>query len=158
LQGVPSSVVRDSDPGAVQGIEDDRCGVERSALRAAACGTTLRVLAQAGLQEGQNLVERLAQRAAGTATRGGTRDGAAVGIAVRMTVVMMAPTPSDRLRKILQVGKLPALRCAGEVGGELRQLARRARITLRLRGLRRGLQVGGDLLRHLRVLRRIRLL
>ena len=77
-----------------------------------------------------------------------------------MVVMMMTAslaTP-DRLREILQIGKLAALGGVGEIGRELTELARRAGIPLRLRGLSGGLQIRRNLLGHLCVLSRVRLL
>jgi len=71
---------------------------------------------------------------------------------------MMMVMAADRLRQILDVRELSAFRRRGEVGGELVQLARGGGVALRLRGLRRALQIGGDLLGGLLVRRWIRLL
>jgi hypothetical protein len=71
---------------------------------------------------------------------------------------MVVTTSADRLREILQVGKLAALGCVGEVCRKLVQLVRRTGVALRLSGLSGALQVGGNLLRHLSVLDGVRLL
>src|SRR5580693_8693908 len=75
-------------------------------------------------------------------------------------MVVMATTASaaDRLREILQVGKLTGLGGISEVGRELAELGRRSGVSLRLSCLSGGLQVGGDLRRHLLVFGRVRLL
>ena len=72
-----------------------------------------------------------------------------------MVMVMAAP---DRLRQILNVGELGALRGVGEVRRKLVELGRLCRKAVCRGGLRRGLQVCGDLLGHLLVLGWIRLL
>src|SRR5579863_6849351 len=69
-----------------------------------------------------------------------------------------ASAAADRLREILQVGKLTGLRSIGEVGRQLSELARCRGVSLRLGRLRGALQVGGDLRRHLLVFGRVRLL
>ncbi len=73
-------------------------------------------------------------------------------------MVMAAAAAIYRLRKILQIRQLTALRSRGKVVCKLRQLTRRAGVSLRLRGLRGGLQIGRNLLGDLRVLSWIRLL
>ena len=72
-------------------------------------------------------------------------------------MMVMAAT-TDGLRQILHVGKLTALRGAGEVRRKLVELGRLRRIAVRRGGLRGGLQVGSDLLGDLLVLGWIRLL
>lgn len=71
---------------------------------------------------------------------------------------MVTVMPAHRLQQILHVGDLSALRRAAEIGCQLVELARPARIPIRLGSLRRSLQVRRDLLRHLLEFRRIRLL
>ncbi len=73
-------------------------------------------------------------------------------------MVMVMAAAADRLREVGNVRQLPVLRSGGEVSGKLVELACRRGVTLRLRGLRSLLQVSGDLLRDLLVLRRVRLL
>jgi len=73
-------------------------------------------------------------------------------------MMMMVMSATDRFRQILDVGELSALGRIRKVGRELGELVRRCRISVRRRGLRGGLQVRGDLLRYLLVLRRVRLL
>ena len=70
----------------------------------------------------------------------------------------MVPTPSaagaasaNSLREILNIRKLTAGRCVGKVFRQLRELLRRSAVAVRLRGLRRGLQVCGNLLGDLLV-------
>jgi len=72
-----------------------------------------------------------------------------------MMVTMMAP---HRLRQILHVGHLATLRGAVEIRGKLVELGGLCRIAVRRGGLRRALQVRGDLLRDLLILGWIRLL
>ena len=72
--------------------------------------------------------------------------------------MMMVMAAADGLRQILHVGKLTALRGAGEVRRKLVELGRLRRIAVRRGGLRGGLQVGSDLLGDLLVLGWIRLL
>jgi hypothetical protein len=71
------------------------------------------------------------------------------------TVAASAP---DRLREILQVRQLTGLGSAGEVGRELRELARDAGIALPLNRLRLALQIGADLCRKLLIFGWVRLL
>lgn len=73
-----------------------------------------------------------------------------------MMMVMVAS--ADRLRQILDAGELAALGGVGEVGGELIELVGRGSIAVRLGGLGRALQIGGDLLRNLLIFRRVGLL
>jgi hypothetical protein len=76
-----------------------------------------------------------------------------------MVVVMAAGSAgTHRLRQILHIRKLTALRGAGEIRGQLIELARRGGIAVGGSSLRRTLQVGGDLLRHLLILRGVGLL
>ncbi len=72
-----------------------------------------------------------------------------------MAVMMMA---TNRVCQILKIGELTAGGRTRKVAGELRQLLRSRGISLRLVGLGGGLQIGGDLLRHLLILRRVSLL
>ena len=67
-----------------------------------------------------------------------------------------ARTTADCLSDVLQVGQLTRLRGVAEVGRKLSELARRVGVTLRLSCLRGALQVRGNLLRHLFVLRWVR--
>ena len=71
---------------------------------------------------------------------------------------MVTTAASDRRRQILQVGKLAGLGRVREVCRKLPQLVRRPRVALRLRRLCGVLQIGGDLLCHLRVFCGVRLL
>lgn len=73
-------------------------------------------------------------------------------------MMMMVMTAADGLSQILYVGELAALGGAGEVRRQLVKLGRLCRVAAGCGGLRGGVQVGGDLLRNLRVLGRIRLL
>ena len=73
-----------------------------------------------------------------------------------MTMVMIGA--ADGCRQILNVGKLAGLRCARKVRGKLVQLIRRGGRAVGGGRLGRALQILGDLLRHLAVLRRIGLL
>ena len=73
-----------------------------------------------------------------------------------MTLVMMVSTKG--LSQILNIGELAALRGLREVGRHLVELARRRRIAVSLRCLGSALQIRSDLLGHLLILRRIRLL
>ena len=72
-----------------------------------------------------------------------------------MMVVMAA---TDRLREILNVGELAALRGAGKVRRKLVELGRLCRIAVCRGSLHGALQVRGDLLGDLLVLGWIRLL
>lgn len=72
--------------------------------------------------------------------------------------MVMMVVSSNRLGQILNVGELAALRSIREVCGELVELARRVGVAVLLGGLRRALQVSGDLLSDLLVLSGIRLL
>ena len=72
-----------------------------------------------------------------------------------MVVMMMG---ARRLRQILDVGDLAALRGAAEIARKLGELVRRRRIALRRGGLGRGFQICRDLLGDLLVLSRVRLL
>src|ERR1039458_3396987 len=72
-----------------------------------------------------------------------------------MMVVMM---PAHPLRQILNVGQLAALRGVRKVGGELVELGRGRRITLRLGSRGGACQVRGDLRGNLLILGGIRLL
>ncbi len=65
---------------------------------------------------------------------------------------------ADGLRQILNVRQLARGGRRAEIGGELRQLVGRRRITVRLGGLRRRLQVARDLRGYLLILGWIRLL
>jgi len=69
--------------------------------------------------------------------------------------VMVMMASAEGLRQIRDIGKLAALRCRGEIRGELRELAGRGRIPIGGRGLRRALQIGGDLLRNLLIFGRV---
>ena len=71
---------------------------------------------------------------------------------------MVVMVTADGLREVLDVGELTAFGGARKVGGQLVELRRRCGIAVRLCGLRRGLQVGRNLLSNLLVLRRVRLL
>ena len=72
-----------------------------------------------------------------------------------MTVMMMS---AERLRDILHVGKLIAGRSVRKVSGELSQLTGGRGISVCGCGLRGALQIGGNLLRYLLILRGVRLL
>jgi len=71
------------------------------------------------------------------------------------TMMVMA---AESLRQILDVWKLPILRGARKIAGQLVQLVGRRRISLRLGGLGGALQIGRDLLGDLLILTRVRLL
>lgn len=74
-------------------------------------------------------------------------------------MVMAAPvSPADCLRQILDVRQLAGLRGGSKIRGKLCELTGRAGVAVRCRGLGCGGQIGGNLLRHLRILRWIRLL
>ena len=73
-------------------------------------------------------------------------------------MMMVMPTARDGLGQILNIGQLAGLGGIGEVRRQGAELVRRGRIAVRLGGLGRILQVRGDLLCDLLVLRRIRLL
>ena len=79
-----------------------------------------------------------------------------------MMMVVAADSPlslcTHRLRQILDVGELAAGRGGVEIRRKLVQLRRRRRLALWLGGLGGRFEIRGDLLRDLRVLRRIRLL
>ncbi len=75
-----------------------------------------------------------------------------------MGMMMMVMAAPDRLRQILNVGELPALRGIREVIRQLGELVSRCCIAIRLVSLRGILQVRGDLLSDLPVLGRVRLL
>ena len=74
-----------------------------------------------------------------------------------MMMVMPATTP-HRLRQVLNIRELAALRCAREVRRELIELVRRCRVTGRCGSLGGARQVRRDLLGDLPVLGRVRLL
>ena len=71
---------------------------------------------------------------------------------------MMVMATHHRLSQVLDVGELAARRGVREVRRKLVELVRRARIAVRLGGLGGALQVRGNLLCHLLVLGRVRLL
>ena len=71
---------------------------------------------------------------------------------------MMVMAPTDRLRQILYVGELAALRGVREVRGKLVELVGLCRIAVRRGGLSGVFKVRGDLLRDLLALGGIRLL
>ena len=73
-------------------------------------------------------------------------------------MMMMMSTAAHRLRQVLNIGELTALRGVGEVRRKLGELARRRGVAFRRRGLGGALQVGSDLLRDLLILGRVRLL
>jgi hypothetical protein len=75
-----------------------------------------------------------------------------------MMVTVMVMATADRLRQILDVGKLAGFRCVGEVRGELVELIGGGRVAVVARGLRGGLEVGRNLTGKLLILSRIRLL
>lgn len=75
-----------------------------------------------------------------------------------MMVTAVMVMAADRFGQIPDIRELSILRGALEIGRELVQLIGRGRVPIRLGGLSGGLQIGGDLLRYLLVLRRIRLL
>jgi len=77
---------------------------------------------------------------------------------VMVVMTARAARAAHRLRQILHVRELTALRGGGEIRGQLIELARRGSIAVRGRRLRRTLQIGGDLLRHLLILRGVGLL
>jgi hypothetical protein len=77
---------------------------------------------------------------------------------MEMVMMVMAPGPADRRRKILDIGELAALRGIGEVRRKLGELSRRCGIAVRRSGLGSGLQVRRDLLRDLLILGWVRLL
>ena len=72
--------------------------------------------------------------------------------------MMMVMARADRLRQILHIRELSALRGAGEVRRQLIELRGLRRIAVRSGGLRGAFQVRRDLLRDLLVLGRIRML
>jgi len=74
-----------------------------------------------------------------------------------MSMVVIV-TPAHCLSQVLHIGHLAALRGLREVGRHLVELARRRRIAVSLRCLGSALQIRSDLLGHLLILRRIRLL
>src|ERR1039457_4693946 len=73
-------------------------------------------------------------------------------------VPMMVVAARNRLRQILHVGKLSALRGGGEVRSQLVELGRGRRVAVGGGGLGGALQVGRDLLRDLLVFRGVGLL
>lgn len=75
-----------------------------------------------------------------------------------VTVVMMMSAAADRLSQVRNVRELTALGRIGEIRGELVEFGRRGSISILCRGLRGILQIGGDLLGHLLILGRVRLL
>src|ERR1035441_8501943 len=75
-----------------------------------------------------------------------------------MVPMMMVVAARNRLRLILNVGELPALRGGSEVRGQLVELVRGGRVAVRSGGLGGALQVGRNLLRHLLVFRWVGLL
>jgi hypothetical protein len=75
-----------------------------------------------------------------------------------MHVMVMTVMPTHRLRQILDVGEVAALRRIRKIRGKLAELGRRGGIALRLRILRGALQIRGDLLGNLLVFGRVRLL
>jgi hypothetical protein len=75
-----------------------------------------------------------------------------------MVMMTMAAAPAHGLRQILHVGELAAFRGVAEIRRQLVQLARGRGISARCGRLRGALQVGRNLLRHLRILGRVRLL
>jgi len=75
-----------------------------------------------------------------------------------MTMAVVVMRAADGLRQILDVGELAGLRRVGEVRGKLVQLVRRGCVAIRRSCLGGALQLLSDLLRHLRILRRILLL
>jgi len=77
-----------------------------------------------------------------------------------MMMVMAAHSfgSAGGLRQILKIRKRPVLRCRGEIRRQLRQCIRRVGVSVGLSGLRGSGQVRGDGLRHLLVLRWVRLL
>ncbi len=71
---------------------------------------------------------------------------------------MMMVVSADRLRQFLKAGELAAGGRVAEIRRELAELTRRGHIAVTLSRLRSALQVRGDLLYHLLILARIRLL
>lgn len=137
--------IASGDPGACQRIHDDRHRVQRLILRAVA------------LECRQKLTELAGRTAAARSAAGriGARSGAGIG---RRRVVMMMMMAAYRLREVRDIGELAALGSVGEIGCQLVELAGRGGIPVASRRLRRILQIGGDLLRHLFVLGWVRLL
>jgi len=77
---------------------------------------------------------------------------------VSVMMMVMPTAAADRLRQILNVRELAALRGAVKIGRKLGQLSGCRRIALSRGALGRTLQVGGDLLGDLLVFGRVRLL
>lgn len=75
-----------------------------------------------------------------------------------MVVAMIVCAGPDRLRQILDAGKLAGRGSVIEVRGKLIEAAGKDRVAVRRGGLGRRLQVAGDLVRHRLVLARARLL
>jgi len=67
-------------------------------------------------------------------------------------------SPGKRLREILKVGQLVTLRSIGEIARKLRQLVSQRRVPAGLSRLGRGVEVRGNLLRHVLILSGILLL
>lgn len=70
-------------------------------------------------------------------------------------MMMVMATAPERLRQILDIRRLAALRSAGEVRGELVELGRLRRVSIRLRGFGGALEVRGDLPGDLPVFSRV---
>src|ERR1039458_3809385 len=75
-----------------------------------------------------------------------------------MVPMMMVVAARNRLRLILNVGELPALRGGSEVRGQLVELVRGGRVAVRSGGLVGALQVGRNVLRPFRLFRWVGLL
>lgn len=75
-----------------------------------------------------------------------------------MVAVMMVPASAERLCQILNVGELATLRRVRKIRRELVELIRRGRVAIVAGGLRRALQIGGNLPGELLIFGRIRLL
>ena len=72
--------------------------------------------------------------------------------------MMVMAAPTHGFGQILDVGELAALRRVGEVRRKLVELIRGCSVAIQGSGLSGILQVGGDLLRDLLILDRVRLL
>jgi len=119
------------------------------------------VLGGIRLEGRQELTERAGRTGAGRTARIGAGGGVGAGTGGRTVVPMMmvmATAAADRLRQVRHVGELTACRSVGKVRRQRVELRRRRRIAIRCRGAGGALQVGGDLLGDLLVLRRVRLL